>query len=223
MTEGKKFRYLTLANPADVDVGAEAIAIGSPGGVNSILANTVTRGIVSAFRQTDTGLLLQTDAAINSGNSGGPLLNLYGDVIGVNTLKIVSADKEGLGFALFVSEIYAMLKEHLNFDLPAPKSKRNSMATDTSSPKQPVRVSVQVMSEPPGAEVFIDGEYVGSTPSKVQVSSGERKIKITRPNYEDWERTIKIHPNEEKTINALLLQTSSPPAVTREKHKEQIP
>lgn len=114
---------MPLANPADVNVGAEAIAIGSPGGVNSILANTVTRGIVSAFRQTDAGLLLQTDAAINHGNSGGPLLNLYGDVIGVNTLKIVIPGKEGLGFALFVSEIYAMLKEHLNFDMPALQSK----------------------------------------------------------------------------------------------------
>jgi S1-C subfamily serine protease len=47
--EEKKFPYLPLANPAEVEVGAEAIAIGSPGGVNSILANTVTRGIVSAF------------------------------------------------------------------------------------------------------------------------------------------------------------------------------
>jgi S1-C subfamily serine protease len=214
LPEGKKFPCLPLANPADVDVGAEAIAIGSPGGVNSILANTVTRGIVSAFRQTDAGLLLQTDAAINGGNSGGPLVNLYGDVIGVNTLKIVSPDKEGLGFALFVSEIYAMLKEHLNFDMPPSQSKKNAAATKNSPTTQPVSVSVQITSEPTGAEVFIDGEFVGSTPSKVQVSPGERKIRISRPNYKDWERAIKIQPNEEKTINALLEQVSSPPAET---------
>jgi PEGA domain len=42
------------------------------------------------------------------------------------------------------------------------------------------------------AEVFIDGEFVGSTPSKVRVSPGERKIRISRPNYKDWERAIKI-------------------------------
>ncbi|MCI0391895.1 MAG: trypsin-like peptidase domain-containing protein [Acidobacteria bacterium] len=223
LPEGKKFPFLPLANPADVNVGAEAIAIGSPGGVNSILANTVTRGIVSAFRQTDAGLLLQTDAAINSGNSGGPLLNLYGDVIGVNTLKIVIPGKEGLGFALFVSEIYAMLKEHLNFDMPAPQSKKTVAATNSSPPTQPVGVSVQITSEPTGAEVFVDGEFVGSTPSKVQVSPGERKIKITRPNHKDWERAIKIQPNEEKTINALLEQITSPPAVTSKPSKSQVP
>jgi S1-C subfamily serine protease len=214
LPEGKKVVCLPLANPADVDVGAEAIAIGSPAGANSILHNTVTQGIVSAFRQTEDGLLLQTDAAINSGNSGGPLVNVHGDVIGVNTLKIVTPGKEGLGFALFVSEIYAMLKERLNFDMPTPQPKKTVATANSSPSSHPVMVLVQITSEPAGAEVFIDGEFVGSTPSKIQIHPGERKIKISRPGYKEWQRVVKMQPNEEKTVNALLEQVSATPVVT---------
>lgn len=209
LPDGKKFRFLPLADPASVNVGSEAIAIGSPGVLNTVLANTVTRGIVSAFRQTDEGLLVQTDAAINSGNSGGPLVSLYGEVIGVNSLKIGAIGKEGLGFALLVSEVYAMLKEHLNFEMPVPKSAKPSLTSNESRRQQANNITVQITSEPAGAELFVDGEFVGSTPSKVQMTPGEHKIKVVRPGYNQWERTIKIQPNEEKTINALLEQSSS--------------
>jgi len=88
--------------------GETVIAIGSPLGD---FRNSVTTGVISATgRMIDTGQgyemenLLQTDAAINSGNSGGPLVNLAGEVVGVNTLVVrgsnTSANAEGLGFAI---------------------------------------------------------------------------------------------------------------------------
>lgn len=211
-TEERKFPVLPLSDPASVSVGSEAVAIGSPGGINSVLANTVTRGIVSAFRQTDEGLLVQTDAAINPGNSGGPLMNIHGEVIGVNTLKISGDRKEGLGFALLVSEIYTMLKEHLNFDMPKPQPVKASIAANDSPQPQPTNVAIQITSEPAGAELFINGEFVGSTPSKLQLKPGEHKLRVVRPGYKDWERVIKIQIGEERTINALLEQ--SPPSST---------
>jgi len=88
-------------------VGDVAVAIGDPLGVE--LRGTMTDGIVSAInRNVTTGgrtmTLIQTNAALNSGNSGGPLLNCYGQVIGINTMKIGaftdSAGVEGLGFAI---------------------------------------------------------------------------------------------------------------------------
>ena len=82
-------------------LGATVIAIGSALGE---YRNTVTAGILSGFNRQvgDMGSLLQTDAAINQGNSGGPLVDLNGQVVGVNTLVVRGnfADAEGLGFAI---------------------------------------------------------------------------------------------------------------------------
>jgi serine protease Do len=101
----------TLGNSDVLNPGETVIAIGSPLGD---FKNTVTVGVVSATgRSIDTGdgyqieNLIQTDAAINQGNSGGPLLNLAGQVIGINTLVVRStgtgAVAEGLGFAIPVN------------------------------------------------------------------------------------------------------------------------
>ena len=107
--EGTMPAVATLGNSEDLKPGETVIAIGSPLGT---FRNSVTVGVVSATGRTlDTGEgynmenLIQTDAAINSGNSGGPLLNLAGEVIGVNALVVrgsssSSASAEGLGFAI---------------------------------------------------------------------------------------------------------------------------
>jgi len=95
---------LTLADSASVVVGDATVAIGSPFG----LQNTVTTGIVSALDRTidsPNGFAIenaiQTDAAINHGNSGGPLLNGAGNVIGVNAqIESDSGGNEGVGFAI---------------------------------------------------------------------------------------------------------------------------
>ena len=90
-----------------IRVGDKVVAIGDPLGLE--LRGTMTDGIISAInRDITTGgrtmTLLQTNAALNSGNSGGPLLNCYGQVIGINTMKIGdyvnSSGVEGLGFAI---------------------------------------------------------------------------------------------------------------------------
>ena len=97
-----------LGNSDMIDSGETMIAIGSPLGE---FVNTVTVGVVSATgRSIDTGEgysiegLIQTDAAINQGNSGGPLINLAGEVVGINTLIVRSSNSgtvaEGLGFAI---------------------------------------------------------------------------------------------------------------------------
>jgi len=99
----------TIGNSDNLKSGETVIAIGSPLGE---FRNTVTVGVISATgRSLDTGKgyamedLLQTDAAINQGNSGGPLVNLNGEVIGINTLIVrggngSTAIAEGLGFAI---------------------------------------------------------------------------------------------------------------------------
>jgi S1-C subfamily serine protease len=87
---------LPLRSASEARVGQEVLAVGSALGV---LQNTVTRGIVSAIRNVGGVTLIQTDAAVNPGNSGGPLLDRQGYVIGVTTMK-VSGQAESLGFAV---------------------------------------------------------------------------------------------------------------------------
>lgn len=114
---------LPLADPDTVAVGDDVIAIGFPLDLprGEGASFTVTRGIVSAKNRVIGGGILgaiQTDAAINSGNSGGPLLNMKGEVVGVNTAiafnQNVGVPASGIGFAVgadTIGAVYAELRE----------------------------------------------------------------------------------------------------------------
>lgn len=102
---GKDLPAATFGDSTSVEAGELAVAIGNPMGQE--FAGSVTAGVVSAVNRSltvegRTYNLLQTDAAINSGNSGGALINQYGEVIGINSIKLSSAD--GMGFAIAISE-----------------------------------------------------------------------------------------------------------------------
>ena len=105
--EAEALQPAEFGDSASLRVGDTVAAIGDPLGME--LRGTMTDGIVSAINRdvtTDgrTMTLIQTNAALNSGNSGGPLLNCYGQVIGINTMKMgdynSNAGVEGLGFAI---------------------------------------------------------------------------------------------------------------------------
>jgi S1-C subfamily serine protease len=104
---------LSLGDSSTVQVGDAVVAIGSPFGLNE----TVTSGIVSALHRdinaTNNATIqnaIQTDAAINHGNSGGPLLNAEGQVIGVNTqIESDSGGNDGVGFAVASSDVQQLI------------------------------------------------------------------------------------------------------------------
>ena len=104
---------VSMGDSSEIEVGEQVVAIGSP--VSRDFAGTVTSGILSArdrkvfIDETDISYL-QTDAAINEGNSGGPLFNEKGEVIGINTAKL-SEDVQGIGFAIPINT----LKEKLDY------------------------------------------------------------------------------------------------------------
>ena len=104
----------TLGDSDEAVVGETVIAIGNPAN----LAGTVTDGIISAvdrkIRSDSTGFemtCLQTNAEISPGNSGGALVNMYGQVIGITSSKYVSSDLEGLGFAITINEATPVIED----------------------------------------------------------------------------------------------------------------
>lgn len=119
--------YLSLADIDDIHVGEDVLAVGTP--LTLSLKHSFTKGIVSALNRTlkVSGLsgeslmqnLIQHDASLNPGNSGGPLLNSRGEVVGINTLKISGG--EGIGFAIPVKSIASVLNNIVSdsdYDIP---------------------------------------------------------------------------------------------------------
>ena len=112
---------LTVANLGDssaIEVGERVVAIGNPMGLEFF--GSVTQGIVSAVNRSISidnrnMNLIQTDAAINSGNSGGALINAYGEVIGINSVKVTTTGVEGMGFAIPISEASPIISDLLEF------------------------------------------------------------------------------------------------------------
>ncbi|MBQ7186969.1 MAG: trypsin-like peptidase domain-containing protein [Ruminococcus sp.] len=99
---------------SDVKVGELAIVIGNP--LSMELANSVTAGIISSLNRTitiedRTMNYMQTDASINSGNSGGPLINAYGQVIGIASAAVTKSYGEGIGFAIPIDEAIPIIED----------------------------------------------------------------------------------------------------------------
>jgi serine protease Do len=107
--DARHLPYAKLGDSDAIKVGEWVVAIGNPLGLD----HTVTQGIISAKGRQISGpgleSFLQTDAAINRGNSGGPLLNLKGEVIGINTA--IRPDGQNIGFAVPVNKIAQVLKD----------------------------------------------------------------------------------------------------------------
>ena len=145
----QRFDALVVGNPGGVRVGDEVLAFGFPLADKIGTNLTVTRGIISSTRISDGVELLQTDAAVNPGNSGGPLVNGSGEVVGVNGFRIEETDAgrpvSNIGFAVSVSELERRLpglKGSLVFSLgspiptvtPAPTETPRPIATHTVTP-----------------------------------------------------------------------------------------
>ncbi len=112
--------YLKLGDSDNIKIGEQVYAIGNPIGLE--FQRTVTAGIISGINRTikiEEGTsksymegLIQTDASINRGNSGGPLVNAQGEIIGINSVKIESA--EGIGFAIPINIVKPIIESFIN-------------------------------------------------------------------------------------------------------------
>ncbi len=110
----EELNVAVIGDSDKIEVGELAVAIGNP--LASELFGTVTAGVISGVNRSmviegrDMSLI-QTDAAISPGNSGGALINKYGEVIGINSVKLVDEAAEGLGFAIPMNEAVPIVKD----------------------------------------------------------------------------------------------------------------
>lgn len=181
---------LTVAELGDstaLEVGEKAVAIGNPLGMEFF--GSTTQGIISAVNRTitvenRTMNVIQTDAAINSGNSGGALVNSYGKVIGINAVKISSSSVEGMGFAIPISEAMPVISDLMQYGYVKGRpvigiSSRD--VTEYMSARQGWPRGVQVMSVQQGSGAEVAGLEQGDIITKAdgkEVKSTDELNKI---------------------------------------------
>lgn len=208
-----------LGNSDTVQVGEFAMAIGNPLSMES----TVTTGIISAKDRTITSenvtyTVIQTDAAINSGNSGGALINAEGKVIGINTLKLSGSGIEGIGFAIPINDTISVYQQLItNGKVARPYIGISGRDIDENTAKQNKLprdgiyvVSVEEFSsaEKAGIQagdliISFDGEEVKTMNKLNELKNkhnigDEVKIKVLR-NNDEKELTLKLGENKSST------------------------
>ena len=211
--------HLTLADAPTVRQGESVLAIGNPG---DAMLFSVTKGIVSAvgkFPSAGPGTWIQTDTSINPGNSGGPLLNAHGEVIGMNTQKLIKKNVTGIGFALSATDLLEVLHRFYPNSVPlivktssaAPgsptpteslDSPANSNASLFAAPEALGTVSIS--SEPDGAEIFVDDKFHGNTPATLKLPTGSHAVVLKSPGRADWRRTLEILKSSKTSLKAAL-------------------
>jgi hypothetical protein len=202
-TPGNGFGHFPLAEASAVRQGESVLAIGNPG---DAMLFRVTKGIVSAIGRFDAagpGTWIQTDAPINPGNSGGPLLNSRGEVIGINSQKLIKKNVAGIGFALSASDLLEVLHRFYptgpksnegiaasaNAKLPSGSSMINTAASAQSAPGFGI---TEIASDPDGAEIFVDDKFVGSCPATLRLSEGAHTLTLKSPHHADWQRSYRF-------------------------------
>jgi serine protease Do len=198
--DGSGFPRLTLAALAAVARGESVVAIGDPGGG---MPDTITKGVVSGigpYHLAGSGTWIQTDATINPGNSGGPLLDEQGRVIGLTTGSLLRNDSgenvSGMNFALSAQNLIDVLKRFY------------PEAGSSESERKSGSAIVSVNSDPAGADIYVDGAFVGNTPSTLHLSAGEHAIKIESSGKKSWERQLEVLKDSKVTLSAALTPQS---------------
>ena len=214
----QKLPYLTLGDSDRIRAGEHCIAVGSP----LSLSNTVTAGIVSNVgrNSSELGLFgrdinyIQTDCMITGGNSGGPLVNLDGEVIGVNSMKAMT----GISFSLPIN--YAKL---FLADIEKKKAKQSSTSKPTKQRRQTRYLGVKMFSLTPdiveemrfrmpmilsiNKGVYIAGVMLNSTAQRAGLQPGDIIIQANGQDIETSADLIK-HVQEDETLTLKVLRNN---------------
>ena len=203
-------KVATLGSSESINVGDTVFTIGSP--ISSEYYGTVTRGILSGknrlvnvtVESSNDWIMnvMQTDAAINPGNSGGPLCNANGDVIGINSMKLVQSQVEGMGFAIPIEDAIS----YANMIVNGEKIKRSylglrmvNVSSTYNFANEDIKIDSKVISGVAIIEILKDGpcNNTGLKKGDVITKIGDYKIKtVAELRY----HLYKYKPNDKITI-----------------------
>ncbi|MBE6019603.1 MAG: PDZ domain-containing protein [Clostridiales bacterium] len=186
--EAKDLTTVTIGDSSTVDVGDLAVAIGNPLGQ---LGGTATSGIISALDRTlevegTTLTLLQTDAAINGGNSGGGLFNSRGELIGIVESKASAVGVEGLAFALPINSVSEIIDDFIE----------NGGKTTTAEPTPAVGIVISDVSEE-------NAQYYGLESAGVYIAqvTGQNAMDA---GFQEMDRIVSFNGKEISSTNEFI-------------------
>ncbi|WP_239633786.1 trypsin-like peptidase domain-containing protein [Paenibacillus sp. H1-7] len=186
----------TFASSSDIRVGESVMAIGTP--LSFALRNSVTSGIISGMERSVQSKyrLIQTDAAINPGNSGGALVNMKGEVIGINTMKYVEYGVDSLGFAIPVDTVQYVLDQFFKYG----KVKRPTLGLELAESWE----AVVGLPSSSGLEVtFVEPD---SPAAKAGIKQGDKLLSINSDSVHsmvEYNEVLKKYLPEDK-VNLTL-------------------
>jgi Do/DeqQ family serine protease len=209
--EAKQLTQVTIDESRILEVGDYVVAIGNPFG----LGQTVTTGIVSALGRSGLGLegyenFIQTDASINPGNSGGALVNLNGELVGINTAIIAPAGGNiGIGFAIPINMAKASMQQILTHG----EVKRGQIgvgiqdispdlreAFGIENGQHGVLVTSVAKGSPAEKSGLEPGDLIIKVDAKVTKSTGQLRSRIAIKNIGDTVKVTILRDNKSKTI-----------------------
>ncbi|HJB76490.1 S1C family serine protease [uncultured Oscillibacter sp.] len=190
----------TFGDSDQLAVGDRVYAIGNPLGVE--LRGTLTDGIVSAINRDvwvdgRTMTLIQTNAALNSGNSGGPLINAYGQVVGINTIKMSSSysNIEGLGFAIPSASIRRLVNDLLTYGEVQPEPTFGVTVNQLGTWLEEDLRGIQVIDVTAGSAADLAGIRTGDfilSAAGTPVNSSQDLLRVRRGLYVGDQVTMEI-------------------------------
>lgn len=201
----------------DLTVGDPAYAIGNPLGVE--LRGTLTDGIISAINRDvevdgRTLTLLQTNAALNTGNSGGPLINQYGQVVGINVIKMSSSysSVEGLGFAIPTSFIDRMVNDLLQFGELRPEPRLGISVSLFATEVEPGVWGLEAVEVLPDSAADLAGVQVGDyvlAADGEELLTSQDLLRVRRQHYLGEQMLLTLWRDGERIDVTLQLEEAA--------------
>ncbi|HZK39466.1 MAG TPA: trypsin-like peptidase domain-containing protein [Clostridia bacterium] len=182
----KNLKAAEFGNSEALEVGEQVFAVGNPGGAE--FYGSVTLGIVSAIDRpvnSEIGYtmeLIQHDAAINPGNSGGALVNASGQVVGINSLKIIANEYEGMGFAIPITSAKVIVDNIIKYGY-VPNRPKLGITYYAASSNRTYSMLVQIKGLPSGS-LYINDISPDSELAKTDAKKGDLIIAVNGKNLD---------------------------------------
>lgn len=219
-------KTVTIGNVDDLELGDTVFTVGTP--VETTYKGTVTRGIVSgkqrlipiavksSYSYDYLMAAIQTDATINGGNSGGPLCNANGEVIGINTMKLASSQIEGMSFAISIDQVIEVIDDILKdgkVDRPYVGVSIYELSTARYALRGNVNIPddaegiyvVEVEKNSPGEKAGIkSGDIITGIENDKVTSMAEFKYYLYKNKPKNKVKVTVLRDGKEKTLNVEL-------------------